>query len=127
MLKPLDFVSCSPRTALFLRAVLGDLIARPALLRGPEDVAAVFSRLGAASADRSILRDGIEVFLAQHVSVASLQAAAEAAGAGGGGGGAEGAAAPPRPADLALRLKAAKRALASVRAADEGDVFGGST
>jgi hypothetical protein len=67
-------------------------------------------RLGSA-ADRTILRDSIEVFLQHHVSVSSL--AASFASSGG-----------FETSVLQARLKAAKRALASVTAGAEEDVFG---
>ena len=76
-------------------------------------------RLGAPSADRAILRDGLELFLQRHVSVDGL---AQAVGLNTG---TEASAAALRPADLQLRLKAARRALAGVLAEGGGDVFHG--
>ena len=76
-----------------------------------------FCRLGAASADRSLLRDGIEIFVKQHVSLASLLTVMEAANGQGD------MSSSLQLADPKLRLKAARRALSSVHAEDGGDVF----
>ena len=80
----------------------------------------VHYRLGSSSADRVILRDGIEIFIQQHISIAGLTAVAQTAAASGTGR----SAVTLKSSDIQLRLKAARRALATVHAEDEGDVFG---
>jgi hypothetical protein len=136
VLKPLDFLAVGKggRTLLFLKAVMQDLLARPGLLKRVEDVSAVFGkcvtshadlstppdaremcspyRLGNSS-DRTVLRDSIEVFMLHHISAAGLAASTMA-----------GSPAAFSPTELHSRIKAAKRALASVTAGAEEDVFG---
>jgi nucleolar MIF4G domain-containing protein 1 len=107
VLKPLSFTSQERSCELFLKALFCSMLTEAP---SPGEVAVAFTRLGSGP-DRVLLRDGIAIFLHQHVPVKSLQAfsaqvpraqalAQQQAEAG----------------SLSERLKAAKRALEAVAA-----------
>jgi nucleolar MIF4G domain-containing protein 1 len=115
VVKVLDFTTSEPPALLFIKALLTSLLLD---VRTPRDAAAVFSRLG-APADRLMLRDGLQVFMHQHIRLGGLlEAAAVRAGPRG--------AAPPHLQRDAVkeRLRAARRGLDSVAGTLEEEVLG---
>ncbi|RYG56882.1 hypothetical protein EON66_01795 [archaeon] len=104
-LKVVDFTSMTPRMTLFVKAAL---IAVLLDVRTEEQVATIFTKLGNSS-DRMMIRDGLSLFVHQHISGKALQQAAATRSAAG--------ETVPQPAKLLSRLKVARRALDSVSAA----------
>ena len=132
VLKVVDLTpgSTPASTTLFVKALLTAVLIDA---KGQNDVAAIFSRLGggggtgkdrkaaaadggAASRDKLLLRDGLLVFLRQHVSAGGLAAGVAARG--------EGVAAGLDGNDLKERLRTARKALESVTGTAQEEVMG---
>jgi len=95
-LKPLTFTSRNSLERLFIKSLLTSVILEASAAK---DVGAVFSRLGGAGPDRSILRDGLALFLSAYVTLGGLLKAKKALGGG------------LSNEEVATRLKNAKKAL----------------